>query len=267
MQQLTFIASRDRIATALFVLAIGLSTPVQAEVPVVKSDPVEVKAQVGGGVYVEHQTAPGFGADVKDQASGVRRKGDNKSIEAFAYAGLSGSIVTNIGRVFGVANSIATYTGFDGDSIGVAPSGTKRFALDEGYVGWSRPLFDRSFFHVDAFCLRAVSDPAGSKLYGVQGSAVWPDIAEFGTTYFKIYRSNNAANATARGGMKVVNFYGSAKLETGGESAKLKGGYTSETGSVRVGGEVVPSIDSDAEVFYASVDLALPAVVSQPKAT
>jgi hypothetical protein len=310
--------SRKSISLAL-AGAVCAASQALADVPVVKAGDLEVKAQAGGGIYVEYQRSPGFGAGVEDQATGVRGPGDNLGLDAFAYAGVSGSVDTRTGRFFAAANSIATYTGLDGDSIGVARSGAKRFALEEAYIGWSsgdllaglprnaatvtvgpqtfhlndgfvlwdgnddgprdgtaslqvREAFpmaavaqlDGSFFHLDAFWLRADADQAGSTLYGVQGGAVCPDIAEFGATYFRIYRSNNAANATAREGMQVVNLYGSARGELGGVRAKLKGGYTSQTGSVRVDGEVVPRIDYDAEAFYGSIELAVPRAPGAP---
>jgi hypothetical protein len=123
--------------------------------------------------------------------------------------------------------------------------------------------FDGSFFHLDAFWLKADPDQSSSKLYGGQFSAIWPEVAEGGVTYFKIYDSNNALG-TARKGMNVLNFYGAVHAELPFIQAEFKAGYTQEFGTVEIENEPVPTIEYDANAYYFLADASLSNVPATP---
>jgi hypothetical protein len=305
-------------------LAPLLITAAKAEITLVKSGGLDIRLQAGGGVLYEYSKNPGFGSGVEDQADGDRRiEKQNNNIEAFGYVGFSAIKRTKSGNFLAVANGIASYTGLEGDTLGLSRGPAHRIDYEEAYLGWTSGnmfaglpanavsitigpqafrlndgfvlwdgnddgrrdgasslalrqafsngavvQFDGSYFHLDAFWLQADPDQFNSKLFGGQAGVIWPKVAEFGATAFKIYESDTNANprvSSARDGMTVVNFYGVARLETSRLKGKIQGGYTGQSGSVKVVNQPLPRLDYDAEAFYVLGEIIAPQMSGKPQ--
>lgn len=219
------------------------------------------QTEVGQFFAVANEISTFTGLD--GDSSGVSRAGTKRVALEEAYFGWSsGDLISGLPK----------------DAITVS-LGPQSFQLNDGFVIWDgnddnsrdgvsslavRSAFpmaavaqlDGSFFHLDAFWLKADPDQSSSKLYGGQFSAVWPDVVEGGVTYFKIYESNNALG-TARDGMNVINFYGAVRSKLPFLEAKFQAGYTQQFGTVKIDNEPVPTIEYDASAYYFLADATL----------
>jgi hypothetical protein len=246
--------------------------------PAAENDSIETF--VYGGVSLKADTSAGkFFAAVNELSTFTGLDGDASGI------GLRGTKRVALEEAYLGWSSGDLIRGLPKDAITVSV-GAQTFQLNDGFVIWDGnddgpndgasslvpraafPMaavaqFDGSFFHMDAFWLKADKDQSSSKLYGGQLSAIWPNVAEFGATYFKIYESDNS-RGTLREGMNVFNFYGKVHTHTSFVTAKLQAGYTAEVGSVRIENQPVPRLEYDAEAYYFMADATLTAVPGNP---
>jgi hypothetical protein len=229
-----------------------------------------LKADTSAGKFFaaanELSTFTGLDGD----ASGVGRRGTKRVAIEEAYVGWSSgdlirglpkdAITVSVGaQTFQLNDGFVIWDGNDDGPRDGASSLVPRAAFPMAAVA----QFDGSFFHFDAFWLKADKDQSSSKLFGGQLSAIWPEVAEFGSTYFKIYESDNN-RGTLRDGMNVFNFYGKFQARTPYLTAKFQAGYTAEVGAVRIENQPVPKLEYDADAYYFMADATLTAMPIQP---